>query len=109
MLCTNNQSCGGNAAAQRAHDGAAKVYDYYQSKFGRDSLDNNGMTMISSVDMGVANAYWTGTQMMYGQASNGMNDFTADFDIIGHELTHGVTGNTARLVYANASGALNEA
>ncbi|WP_057831404.1 M4 family metallopeptidase [Colwellia sp. TT2012] len=109
LLCTNNQSCGGNAAAQRAHDGAAIVYDYYQSKFGRDSLDNNGMTMISSVDMGVANAYWTGTQMMYGQASNGMNDFTADFDIIGHELTHGVTGNTARLVYANASGALNEA
>ena len=65
--------------------------------------------MISSVDLGVVNAYWTGTQMMYGQASSGMNDFTADFDIIGHELTHGVTGNTASLVYANASGALNEA
>ena len=109
LLCTNNQSCGGNAAAQRAHDGAAKVYDYYQSKFGRDSLDNNGMTLISSVDMGVSNAYWTGAQMIYGEASNGLNDFTADFDIIGHELTHGVTGNTARLVYANASGALNEA
>jgi len=109
LLCTNNQSCGGNAAAQRAHDGASKVYDYYQSKFGRDSLDNNGMTMISSVDMGVSNAYWTGAQMIYGEASNGLNDFTADFDIIGHELTHGVTGNTARLVYANASGALNEA
>ncbi|PKG84209.1 hypothetical protein CXF85_08885 [Colwellia sp. 75C3] len=109
LLCTNNQSCGGNAAAQRAHDGAAKVYDYYQSKFGRDSLDNNGMTLISSVDMGVANAYWTGAQMIYGQASNGLNDFTSDFDIIGHELTHGVTDKTANLVYANASGALNEA
>jgi len=109
LLCTNNQSCGGNAAAQRAHDGASKVYDYYLSKFGRDSLDGNGMTMVSSVDMGVVNAYWTGSQMMYGQASSGLNDFTADFDIIGHELTHGVTGNTARLVYANASGALNEA
>ncbi|MCJ8319844.1 MAG: M4 family metallopeptidase [Colwellia sp.] len=109
LLCSNNQNCGGNAAAQRAHDGASKVYDYYQSKFGRDSLDNNGMTMISSVDMGVVNAYWTGTQMMYGQASSGMNDFTSDFDIIGHELTHGVTGNSAQLVYANASGALNEA
>ena len=109
LLCTNTQSCGGNAAAQRAHDGASKVYDYYQSKFGRDSLDNNGMTLISSVDMGVVNAYWTGTQMMYGQASSGMNDFTSDFDIIGHELTHGVTDKTANLVYANASGALNEA
>jgi vibriolysin len=109
LLCTNTQSCGGNAAAQRAHDGSSKVYDYYQSKFNRDSLDNNGMTLISSVDLGVVNAYWTGTQMMYGQASSGMNDFTSDFDIIGHELTHGVTDKTANLIYANASGALNEA
>jgi vibriolysin len=109
LLCTNTQSCGNNAAAQRAHDGASKVYDYYQSKFGRDSLDNNGMTLVSSVDLGVVNAYWTGTQMMYGQASGNMNDFTSDFDIIGHELTHGVTDKTANLIYANASGALNEA
>jgi Zn-dependent metalloprotease len=109
LLCTNTQSCGNNAAAQRAHDGSSKVYDYYQSKFGRDSLDNNGMTLISSVDLGVQNAYWTGSQMMYGQASSGMNDFTSDFDIIGHELTHGVTDKTANLIYANASGALNEA
>jgi vibriolysin len=110
LLCTNNQSCGGNAAAQRAHDGAATVYDYYQSRFGRDSLDNNGMTLVSSVDLGGdPNAYWTGYQMMYGQASSGLNDFTADFDIIGHELTHGVTTHTANLVYQGASGALNEA
>lgn len=99
LLCTNNTSCGGNAAAQRAHDGAAKVYDYYQSKFGRNSLDDNGMTLISSVDLGESNAYWTGTQMMYGQASAGLNDYTSDFDIIGHELTHGVTSHTADLIY----------
>ncbi len=109
LLCTNDQSCGGNAAAQRAHDGSSKVYDYYKSKFNRDSLDNRGMTLISSVDMGEANAYWTGSQMIYGSAMNGMNDFTSDFDVIGHELTHGVTQHTANLVYANASGALNEA
>ncbi|MCJ8271102.1 MAG: M4 family metallopeptidase [Psychrosphaera sp.] len=108
LLCTNNQSCG-DAAGQRAHDGASKVYDYYQAKFGRDSLDGNGMTMISSVGLGEANAYWTGTQMMYGKAMNGMRDFTSDFDIIGHELTHGVTDKTAGLRYQNASGALNEA
>lgn len=109
LLCTNNQSCGGNAAAQRAHDGASKVYDYYYERFNRRSLDDNDMTMVSSVDMGEANAYWTGSQMIYGQAMNGMNDFTADFDIIGHELTHGVTQHTANLRYQNASGALNEA
>lgn len=109
LLCTNNQTCGGNAAAQRAHDGASKVYDYYLTKFNRRSVNNADLTLVSSVDMGEANAYWTGQQMIYGKALNGMNDFTSDFDIIGHELTHGVTQHTAGLVYQNASGALNEA
>lgn len=110
LLCTNNQNCGGNAAAQRAHDGAATVYDYYQQRHGRDSLNNNGMTLVSSVDLGEQNAYWTGSQMLYGQAGGGVDyDFTSDFDIIGHEFTHGVTNFSARLVYQNAPGALNEA
>ena len=110
LLCTDNQSCGGNQAAQRAHDGASYVYDYYSTKHGRDSLNGNGMTMISSVDLGQANAYWTGSQMIYGQAGGGFDkDFTSDFDVIGHEFTHGLTQYTAGLVYQNESGALNEA
>ncbi|WP_444997792.1 M4 family metallopeptidase [Aliikangiella sp. IMCC44359] len=110
LLCTNNQSCGGNQAAQRAHDGASKVHDYFMQKHNRDSLDGNGMTMISSVDLGEENAYWTGSQMLYGRAGQNVdNDFTSDFDVIAHEFTHGVTGNTAKLVYRNESGALNEA
>ena len=110
LLCTNNQSCGGNAAAQRAHDGASWVYDYYLNKHGRDSLNNAGFALVSSVDMGEQNAYWTGSQMIYGQAGGGVDfDFTSDFDVIGHEFTHGVTSNTANLVYRNESGALNEA
>ncbi|MFT4929297.1 MAG: Zn-dependent metalloprotease [Phenylobacterium sp.] len=110
LLCTNTQSCGGNAAAQRAHDGASWVYDYYSQKHGRDSLNNNGMALVSSVDLGEQNAYWTGSQMIYGQAGGSVdNDFTSDFDVIGHEFTHGVTSNTANLVYRDESGALNEA
>ncbi|MET1256294.1 M4 family metallopeptidase [Aliikangiella maris] len=109
LLCTNNQSCGNNQAAQRAHDGASKVYDYYSQKHGRDSLNGNGMTMISSVDLGEANAYWTGSQMLYGRGGSFDNDLTSDFDVIGHEFTHGVTQYTSGLVYRNESGALNEA
>ncbi|WP_444997790.1 M4 family metallopeptidase [Aliikangiella sp. IMCC44359] len=110
LLCTNNQSCGGNAAAQRAHNGASKVHDYFMQKHNRDSLNGNGMTMISSVDLGESNAYWTGSQMLYGRAGGGFdNDFTSDFDVIGHEFTHGLTQYTAALVYRNESGALNEA
>jgi len=109
LLCTDNQNCN-DAAAQRAHDGASKVYDYYSTKFSRDSLDDNGMTLISSVALGgKPNAYWNGSQMLYGIAQNGNNDYTSDFDVIGHEFTHGVTAKTAGLRYQNASGALNEA
>ncbi len=109
LLCTNNQSCG-NASAQRAHDGASTVYNYYSQRHGRDSLNNAGMALVSSVQLGEANAYWTGQQMIYGQAGGGVdNDFTSDFDVIGHEFTHGVTQFTAGLIYRNESGALNEA
>jgi len=111
LLCTNTQSCG-DADAQNAHDGASETYDYYQTKFGRDSLNNGGMTLISSVNVGRNwnNAAWIGTQMVYGKG-DGVNfsPLAGDLDVIGHELTHGVTDFESDLVYANASGALNEA
>ncbi len=111
LLCTDNQSCG-DASGTRAHDGASGVYDYYKAKFGRNGIDNNDMTMVSSVhlDRNLNNAYWTGSQMMYGDGDGQtLGDLTLSYDVIGHELTHGVTQHTAGLIYQGASGALNEA
>jgi vibriolysin len=111
LLCTNAQTCN-DSSAQAAHDGASKVYDYYKQKFGRNGIDNNDMTMTSSVHLStnLNNAYWTGTQMMYGDGDGTtFSDLTGSFDVIGHELTHGVVQHTAGLIYQNASGALNEA
>ncbi|MEW6990061.1 M4 family metallopeptidase [Colwelliaceae bacterium 6441] len=111
LRCSNNQNCG-DSSAQRAHDGASKVYDYYKSRFNRNGINNNDLTMVSSVHLGnnVANAYWTGSQMLYGDGDGQtLADLTLSFDVIGHELTHGVTQYTAGLIYNNASGALNEA
>ena len=110
LLCTNNQNCN-DASAQRAHDGAAKVYDYYKARFNRKSINNRDLPMISSVHYGdnVGNAFWNGTQMLYGDGDGTLADLTLSFDVIGHELTHGVTQYTAGLIYNNASGALNEA
>ncbi len=110
LLCSNNNSCG-DASAQRAHDGASAVYDYYKAKFGRNSVDNNDMTVKSSVHTrtNYNNAFWYNGQMFYGDGDGSQfTDLTKSFDVIGHELTHGVTEKTANLVYANASGALNE-
>ncbi|MGD9799503.1 MAG: M4 family metallopeptidase [Parvularculaceae bacterium] len=116
LVCSNTQFCP-LADAQDAHDGASLTYDYYFAKFGRRSLDNNDMALISSVNVcdvnncsGWNNAAWIGTQMVYGDG-DGVNftPLSGDVDVIGHELTHGVTDFTSDLIYANASGALNEA
>jgi thermolysin len=56
------------------------------------------------------NAGWNGTQMVYGDG-DGITfiEFPGDLDVVGHELSHGVTDATSDLIYQNESGALNEA
>jgi len=92
------------ADVNRAYDYAGDTYDYYLRAFGRDSLDNAGMTLIVTVNstgFGCPNAFWAGTQMIFCSG-------TVTDDIMGHELTHGVTQYTAGLFYQNQSGQLNE-
>lgn len=111
LMCTNTQSCG-DSSALRAHDGASSVYDFYNVRFGRNSIDNSDMTVESSVHVGnnYGNAFWYNGQMWYGDGDGTqLKDLTLAHDVIGHELQHGVTERTAGLVYQNASGALNEA
>ena len=101
--------------AQTAHDYTGTTYDYYLSRHGRDSLNNAGMTLISSVHYvdpwsGPNNAFWTGSQMAYGDGDGTTyGPFGNGLDVVAHELTHGVTQFTSGLQYANEPGALNEA
>lgn len=98
-------------AVDEAYDGSGKVYDFYSKILGRNSLDDKGMSLISSVHVGKSynNAFWNGEQMAYGDGDNKLfQRFTKSLDVIGHELTHGVITHTANLDYVNQSGALNE-
>ena len=106
-----------DAAVNEAYDGCGATYDLYKDIFGRNSIDANGMRLDSTVHYkkGYDNAFWDGQQMVYGDgdedqpvADRLFNRFTIAIDIIGHELTHGVTQFEAKLVYSNQSGALNE-
>lgn len=111
LLCSNNQSCG-DASATRAHDGASSVYDYYKNRFGRNGVNGSDMTTVSTVhvETNLNNAFWYNNTMLYGDGDGSQFfDLTLAHDVIGHELTHGVTQYTAGLIYQNASGALNEA
>ena len=98
-------------AAVDAHANAAKVYDYYKKTFNRNSYDNEGAKLISTVHVGKNwdNAGWNGIQMMYGDGDGKeFIPFSAGLDVIAHELTHAVTEYSANLEYRNESGALNE-
>jgi Zn-dependent metalloprotease len=102
-----------DAAVNDAFDGAATTYDFYKTVLDRDSVDGNGMTLVSSVHYGVDfdNAFWNGAQMVYGDGSGQLfqvGALTRSLDVIGHELTHGVTQFTAGLDYSKQTGALNE-
>lgn len=106
-----NPSSSTDPSSQRAYTEATNVAQFYHQIFGRDSIDDAGMTIMSSVHYGVKynNAMWNGSQMIYGDGDDSIFiDFTGGNDVIGHELTHGVTQHTLQLVYANESGGLNE-
>lgn len=101
--------------AQAAHDGAGVVYDYFFKTFKRDSIDGQGMAMVSTVNFGsdpqdAENAAWVGEygQMIYGDGGQIFKPLPYGLDVIGHEFTHGVIENGANLIYESQSGALNE-
>jgi Zn-dependent metalloprotease len=105
------QGATGDAAIDAAHDNAGLVHDFYAQVLGRDSIDGRGMQMKSVVHYGKAynNAYWDGSKMTYGDGDGKLfTPLSMGLDVVGHEMTHGVTEHTAGLAYRNQSGALNE-
>lgn len=117
LVRSEGDAASGDKHVDEAYDGAGATYDLYHQVFERDSIDNSGMEIISTVRYlkGYDNAFWNGTQMVYGEGDEDLpetdrifNRFTVALDIIGHELTHGVTQYEANLVYQDQPGALNE-
>lgn len=107
----NNINVNQDEVATDAHWGAEMTYDFFFINYGRNSIDGNGQKLLSYVhyDVNLVNANWDGTAMNYGDGdlSAGYTPLTC-LDVTGHEITHGLTENTANLIYSNESGALNE-
>jgi len=98
-------------AAVDAHYNSEKVYDYYLNEHGRNSLDGEGMAIVSKVHYGenYNNAFWNGSYMTYGDGDGQFFiSLSAGLDVAAHEMTHGVISHTANLQYRGQSGALNE-
>ena len=106
-----NPGSSSDGTAKRAFVETSAVADFYEKLFGRNSVDNAGKTLLSSIHYSVNynNAFWNGSQMTYGDGDgNIFIDFTKANDVIAHELTHGVTQYSAGLGYTNQAGGLNE-
>jgi Zn-dependent metalloprotease len=97
-------------AAYDAHFGAEATYDYYYTKFGRNSIDGSGFALKNYVHFssGYVNAFWDGSCMTFGDGDGTSYTALTCMDIVGHEITHGLTEHTANLNYSYESGALNE-
>jgi Zn-dependent metalloprotease len=106
------QAAVADASVNQAYDGFGLTYQLYWDVFHRDSIDDRGMPIAGLVHYGDAydNAFWDGAgQMFFGDGDGHLlTDTTKGLDVIGHELTHGVTQNEANLTYSGQSGALNE-
>lgn len=100
-----------DVAVDEAYDGAGATFALFEEVFARNSIDDRGLRLDSTVHYGdrYDNAFWNGSQMVYGDGDGELfNRFTISVDVIGHELTHGVTQYEAGLIYYGESGALNE-
>ncbi|MEU3982329.1 M4 family metallopeptidase [Streptomyces sp. NPDC026672] len=100
-----------DTSVNHAYDGLGTTFDFYLQALSRLSIDGAGLPLDASVHFrrDYDNAFWDGEQMVFGDGDGRIfGDFTQSPDVIGHELTHGVTQYTANLTYVGQSGALNE-
>lgn len=99
------------SAAVDAHYGGAVTFDYYKNVLGRNGIFGTGAGAPSRVHYGsgYVNAFWDGTKMTYGDGDGATYGPLVSLDVAGHEMSHGVTENTANLTYSGESGGLNEA
>jgi Zn-dependent metalloprotease len=111
LIRSEGDPASGDAAVDEAYKYSGDTWDFYYKVLGRDSLDGQGLTLVSSVHAGTDfdNAFWDGVQMVYGDGDGVIfQRFTRSPDVVAHELTHGVVQYTSGLIYYGESGALNE-
>ncbi|HHB78709.1 MAG TPA: choice-of-anchor D domain-containing protein, partial [Saprospiraceae bacterium] len=109
----NNVNSNLDQYATDLHWGMERTYDYYFNTYGKNSFDGQGATIKGYLHYGYgyANAFWNGEVVTFGDGdggSSGINTPAVSLEVVGHEITHGVTEFSAGLIYSSESGALNE-
>ncbi len=109
-LFGNGSTSSRESAAVDAQYGTNVTWDYYKNVHGRNGIFGNGTGSFNRVHYGngYVNAFWDGTKMTYGDGDGTSYGPLTSLDVAGHEMSHGVTENTAGLDYSGESGGLNE-
>jgi len=99
----------GQTAAVDAHYAAQMTWDYYKNVHGRDGIDNIGSSMLCVLHANSAsgNAFWNPNTFLMVYGDGWETGSGTAFDVIAHEMSHGVNQFTANLRGAEATG-LNE-
>jgi Zn-dependent metalloprotease len=117
QITSTSTTFGNGSNSNRATAGADAQYgtnvtwDYFKLVHGRNGIFGNGSGSFNRVHYGsnYANAFWDGTKMTYGDGDGASFGPLVSLDVAGHEMTHGVTENTAGLTYSGEPGGINEA
>lgn len=106
----NGTNANSESAGVDAHYGMMKTWDYFKFVHGRLGIDGAGYKMVANVHYGTNynNAFWNGTRVTFGDGNGTTFSPLVSLDVVGHEITHGLTQKTAGLIYSKESGALNE-
>jgi thermolysin len=126
-IATDGDNDWNDGAVVDAHVYQGMVYDYYYKRFGRRGLDDHDLEIDGIVHplarseasrqspevVGtfINNAFFCCDGLMvYGDGDGRIFTYLAGgLDVVGHEMTHGVTNFSSNLVYRDEPGALNEA
>lgn len=111
LVRKEGEDAANDEAVDKAYETSGFVRDFFKDTFGLNSIDDNGLDVISNVHYGkdYNNAFWDGDEMTYGDGDGKeFKDFASAIDVVAHELAHGITQFLANLEYRSQSGALNE-
>lgn len=96
-----------------AQYGAAMTWDYFFTRHHRRGIANDGRGIHNRVHYGrhYNNAFWSDSCfcLTFGDGDGVTFNPFDSLDVMGHEMAHGVTRQSANLTYAGESGAISEA
>ena len=100
----------GDPAINDAHGFAEVTLGVLADWMGSNSINGKGFPIVSRVHYGeeLANAFWDGEQMTYGDGGDKFYPLSGGLDVVAHEINHGFTEFHSNLKYVSASGGLNE-